>query len=113
MSGVRRLAAAGVAMALLAGCASGPPDIAATTSSELQAAVQDIGAAAAAGHYAAAATLLDTLQARLDQARTAGQVKAARGATIQAALDRVRSDLGALAAAPAQSASPTATASAP
>ena len=68
MSGVRRLAAAVVAMALLAGCASGPPDIAATTSSELQAAVQDIGAAAAAGHYAAAATLLDTLQARLDQA---------------------------------------------
>ncbi|HEX5333556.1 MAG TPA: hypothetical protein VFW79_13015 [Cellulomonas sp.] len=112
MIGVRRFAAAVVGVALLSGCASGASDIAATTSSELQAAVQDVGTAAAAGHYAAAVTLLDTLQSRLDQALTAGQVGADRGAKIQAAIDRVRGDLGALAAAQPPASSPTPTAKA-
>lgn len=112
MSGLRRFAASVIGMSLLVGCSSGAPDIATTTSSELQAAVQDIGTASAAGHYAAAVTLLDTLQSRLDQALAAGQVRADRGAQIQAAIDRVRGDLGALVQAPAQgsSASPTPTA---
>ena len=114
MNGVRTFTATVVGMSLLVGCASRAPDIAAPTSSELQAAVQDIGTAAAAGRYAAAVTLLDTLQSRLDQALAAGQVRADRGAKIQAAIDRVRGDLGALVAVPApvpmRSASPTASA---
>ena len=114
MTSLRRFTAAIVGMSLLVGCASGAPDIAATTSSELQAAVQDIGTAAAAGRYAAAVTLLDGLQSRLDQALAAGQVRADREAQIQAAINRVRGDLGALVAAPApipmSSASPTASA---
>ena len=114
MNGVRTFTATVVGMSLLVGCAPRAPDIAAPTSSELQAAVQDIGTAAAAGRYAAAVTLLDTLQSRLDQALAAGQVRADRGAKIQAAIDRVRGDLGALVAVPApvpmRSASPTASA---
>jgi hypothetical protein len=114
MNGVRSFTATIVGMSLLVGCASGAPDITATTSSELQAAVQDIGTAAAAGRYAAAVTMLDTLQSRLDQALAAGQVRADREAQIQAAIDQVRGDLGALVAAPTPvptpSASPTASA---
>ena len=112
MSGLRRFAASVIGMSLLVGCSSGAPDIATTTSSELQAAVQDIGTASSAGHYAAAVTLLDTLQSRLDQALAAGQVGADRGGQIQAAIDKVRGDLGALVqtSTPAPSPSPTATA---
>ncbi len=108
MNGVRRCTATVVGMSLLVGCGSGAPDIAATTSSELKAAVQDIGTAAASGRYAAAVTLLDTLQSRLDQALAAGQVTSDREAQIQAAIDRVRGDLGALVPATAPSASPAA-----
>ena len=112
MSGARRFAATLVGVSLLVGCSSGAPDIATTTSSELKAAVQQIDTTAAAGHYAAAVALLDTLQSRLDQALAAGQVAGARGGQIQAAIDKVRSDLGALVqpSTPAPSTPPTATA---
>jgi hypothetical protein len=112
VSGLRRFAASVIGMSLLVGCSPGAPDIATTTSSELQAAVQEIGTAAAAGHYAAAATLLDTLQSRLDQALAAGQVGAARGGQIQAAIDKVRGDLGALVPTSTQAPSPSPTATA-
>lgn len=112
MSGARRFAATLVGVSLLVGCSPGAPDIATTTSNELRAVVQEIDTAAAAGHYAAAVALLDTLQSRLDQALAAGQVAAARGGQIQAAIDKVRGDLGALVqpSTPAPSPSPTATA---
>ncbi|PVU84300.1 hypothetical protein DDP54_00110 (plasmid) [Cellulomonas sp. WB94] len=114
MTGVRLCTAAVIGVALLVGCGSGAPDIAATTSSELQSAVHDIGTAAAAGDYTAAMTLLDTLQSRLDQGLAAGQVTADRGVEIQSALDKVRGDLGALVetSTPTASPSPTATATA-
>ncbi|MGV8977748.1 MAG: hypothetical protein ACOH17_06875 [Cellulomonas sp.] len=112
MKGVRSFTATFVGMCLLAGCASSAPDISATTSNELQATVQEIGAAAAAGHHTAAVTLLDTLQSRLDHALAAGRVSGDRGVQIQSAIDQVRDDLGALVAAPApvptQSTSPAA-----
>jgi len=112
VSGARRFAATLVGVSLLVGCSPGAPDIATTTSSELQAAVQEIGTAAAAGHYAAAVALLDTLQSRLDQALAAGQVGAARGGQIQAAIDKVRGDLGALVQTSTQAPSPSPTATA-
>jgi hypothetical protein len=112
VSGARRFAATLVGVSLLVGCSPGAPDIATTTSSELQAAVQEIGTAAAAGHYAAAVALLDTLQSRLDQALAAGQVGADRGGQIQAAIDKVRGDLGALVKTSTQAPSPSPTATA-
>lgn len=112
MSGARRFAAALVGMSLLVGCSAGAPDISTTTSSELQAAVQEIGTSAAAGQFASAVARLDNLQSRLDEALAAGQVGRDRGAQIQAAIDQVRADLGALVQTPVQAptSSPTATA---
>jgi ribosomal protein S20 len=110
VSGARRFAATLVGVSLLVGCSPGAPDIATTTSSQLRAVVQEIDTAAAAGHYAAAVALLDTLQSRLDQALAAGQVGADRGGQIQAAIDKVRGDLGALVQPSTPAPSPTATA---
>lgn len=112
MRGVRRLAATVAGVSLLVGCSAGAPAISSTASSELQAGVREISVSAAAGQYAAAVTQLDGLQSRLDKALVAGQVGRDRGAQIQAAINHVRADLGALVQTPTQvpSASPSATA---
>jgi hypothetical protein len=76
----------------LAGCAP-TPDIGDDTARSLQASVQKVSALAAADDPQAAIAELDALQSALDAAVTAGDVGSDRSATVQKAIDLVRTDL--------------------
>ena len=89
------LVVAGITLAggLLAGCATGTPDLHSDTASGLQDGVLTVSTAAAAGDFAGAQAALDVVQADLTAASAANGVTAARAAEIQAAIDLVASDL--------------------
>jgi hypothetical protein len=91
------LVVAGITLAggLLAGCATGTPDLHSDTASGLQDGVLTVSTAAAAGDFAGAQAALDVVQADLAAASAADGVTAARAAEIQAAIDLVASDLAA------------------
>ena len=94
---IRRLAAVGAGLvlcaAVLAGCTPAPSSLSPELSSELQRGVVAVAESASAGDAATALIRLDELQQRLDAALTAGEVSTQRAASIQSAIDAVRSDL--------------------
>ena len=102
MNRTKSYAAALLTASLLAGCSVGAADVGKNTSIQMQAGVKEIAVSAASADYPAAVVKLDALQSQLDQALAARQVGGARGAQIQAAIDQVRADLGALVLARAQ-----------
>lgn len=79
--------------AVLAGCAASPTALSRQASTDLQAGVVAVAESAAAGDQTAALARLDELQQALDAAVAAGDVTAVRAASIQSAIDVVRTDL--------------------
>ena len=83
---------------LLAGCANAPVPVDEAVSASLQVGVIEVADAAASGDYDASLALLDELQEALDAAIADDALTAGKAASIQAAIDAVRSDLTELAA---------------
>ena len=93
----------------LSGCASAPDALAQATADRLQAGVRSVTAAASAGDFASAQSALDSLQADLLDAASAGDVTGSRSAEIQSAINLVGADLDAASAAAIEAAKPTPT----
>lgn len=88
------VAAAVLASALcLSGCSASPAEIATSTSILMQSTIVAAARQADAGDAAGALATIDSLQAQLQQASTTGEISAIRAATIQQAIDLVRTDL--------------------
>lgn len=77
----------------LSGCTADPVDLQATTAENLQTEILAITEASAAGDFGNAQTLLTAMQANVRTAAASGQVSAERSASIQSAINLVRSDL--------------------
>ncbi len=100
------MAAAALLLAL-SGCAPAP--ISAETSGALQQNVVSIAESAASGDIETAVAEADRMQQQLSAGLADGSIGAAEGASIQTALDAVRTDLQALLPAPAPEATPDVT----
>lgn len=100
------IAAPIAAALLLAGCTATTGDLAAGTATSMQESVKLIAERAAASDIVGALSELDALQARLEQARTAGTIGAERAARVQQRIDLVRADLQTLAAQPTPTTTP-------
>jgi hypothetical protein len=105
-----RALAAGVActVVVLAGCGGDAPAITGDTSATLQAQIAAARAAVSGGDYGSAATRLDEIEQSVAQRRGDG-ITEARADEIDAALDQVRSALGAYVATTTTTAPPTTT----
>lgn len=90
---IRAAACLGLAVALLAGCASSPDG---SVESALQEQVVAVAQASADTDYDQALALLDDVQAGLDDAVDSDSVSAAKATSIQQSIDLVRTDLQAL-----------------
>lgn len=98
------LAAAGLATAASAACSPVPPDLEPAVSRELQGHVLAVTSAAASGDPAAGLRSLDTLVTHVTTAAADGNVSFKRHQSIIKAVETVRADLRAAAAAKAASA---------
>lgn len=98
-----------VLSAALSGCAGTPDDLAPATADRLQDGVRSVTAAASAGDFASAQAALDSLQADLLDAASAGDVTGSRSAEIQSAINLVGADLDAASEAAIEAAKPTPT----
>lgn len=88
-----------VTVALVAGCAAGPVDLAPDASARLQSVVADVVADAGAGRYDAARRGLARVRAELARAADAGEVSLDRYRRVEAALARTETALAASLAA--------------
>jgi hypothetical protein len=109
--GIRASAAlaAGLLAAGLAGCAGPAPELEGKTAAQLQQRVLAVTSAAAGSDPANALKSLDGLGSELDAAAVAGQVSFRRHQSITVAINAVRADLTAAAAAKKAAASKAAT----
>lgn len=111
----RAIIAAVILSVALSGCASTPDALKQATADQLQAGVRSVTTAASAGDFASAQAALDTLQADLLAAASAGELTGSRSAEIQSAINLVGADLdaailaGAPTPLPASTSTPTST----
>lgn len=93
----------------MSGCASTPDALEQATADQLQAGVRSVTTAASSGDFESAQAALDSLQADLLAAASAGDVTGSRSAEIQSAINLVGADLDAASAAAIEAAKPTPT----
>ncbi|MDQ4046951.1 MAG: mucin-associated surface protein [Actinomycetota bacterium] len=98
------LVAAGIAAAASAGCSSAPPDLDPAAGRELQSRVLAVTSAAASGDPASGLRSLDGLADLVTRAAADGEVSFKRHQSIMKAVETVRADFRAAAAAKAASA---------